>query len=212
MKIGAVYLAAGCSRRMGEAKLPLELAPGVTVGSRGLLELRRCGFQSTVVVVRPQDPLLWLYDRTGSGAKLPKFRISPCKDAREGMSRSIRHGVQALLPEEPDAVLLALADQPFISVSMLQRLVSVYREDPTVDFVASGYGGIAAPPVIFSQSVFPQLCRLEGDAGAWSVLQSPDYRGKVVRYAAEWSFIDVDTREQLDKARRLWSRVHARAK
>lgn len=212
MKIGAIYLAAGFSRRMGEAKLSMELAPGVTVGSRGLLELRRSGLQPIVVVVRPGDPLLWLCDKASGFGQLPKFRISLCKDASEGMSRSIRQGVQALLPEEPDAVLIALADQPFISTSLLQRLVSVYQEDPTVDYVASGYGDIAAPPVIFSKALFPRLCRLEGDTGARGMLQSPDYRGRVVRYAAEWSFVDVDTREQLDKARLIWSQVQARAK
>ncbi|MBM7563306.1 nucleotidyltransferase family protein [Paenibacillus sacheonensis] len=212
MRIGAIYLAAGFSRRMGEAKLPLELAPGITVGSRGLLALRGCGFQPIVVVVRLGDPLLWLYDKAGNFGSLPKFRIIPCKDAREGMSRSIRSGMEALLPEELDAVLITLADQPFISVMQLQRLIAVYKEDPMVDFVASGNGKISAPPVIFSKSLFSRLCQLEGDAGARGILQSPDYRGKVVRYASEWSFVDVDTKEQLDKARLIWSQVQARAK
>lgn len=212
MRIGAVYLAAGNSRRMGEAKLSMELAPGITVGSRGLLELRRGGFRPIVVVVRPEDTLLWLIDKAEGIGELPKFRISPCKDAHEGMSRSIRHGIQAMLPEEPDAVLIALADQPFISASQLKRLANVFREDPTADFVASAYGDIPAPPVIFNKSLFGRLCRLEGDAGARGILQSPEHRGKVVRYAAEWSLVDIDTKAQLNKARLIWSQVQARAK
>ncbi|MBO7745987.1 nucleotidyltransferase family protein [Paenibacillus sp. MWE-103] len=212
MKIGAIYLAAGFSRRMGEAKLPLELAPGVTLGSRGLLEVRRGGFQPIVVVVRPEDPLLWLYDGAAGRARLPKFRIAPCRDAREGMSRSIRIGMQALLPDEPDAVLVALADQPFVSVSLLRRLASVFREDPAADFVASGCDGVSAFPVLFNKTMFDRLCRLEGDAGVRALLQSPEYRGRAVRCAAEWAFVDIDTKAQLEKARLIWSQVQARAR
>ena len=212
MRIGAIYLAAGLSQRMGEAKLPLELAPGVTIGSRGLLELRRSGFSPIVVVVRPEDPLLWLFDGLVGASPLPKFRISPCRDAHEGMSHSIRQGVQAMMPEDPDAVMIMLADQPFISASLLRRLVSVYKEDRTVDYVASGYGDMAGLPVIFNKVMLPRLCKLEGDAGARGILQSSAYRGKVVRYAAEWSFVDIDTKEQLERARLIWSQVQARAK
>ncbi|SFI33136.1 molybdenum cofactor cytidylyltransferase [Paenibacillus sp. UNC496MF] len=212
MRIGAIYLAAGFSRRMGEAKLPLELAPGATLGSRGLLEVRRSGFQPIVVVVRPEDPLLWLYDGTAGLDRLPKFRIAPCKDANKGMSRSIRAGMQALLPEEPDAVLIALADQPFVSASLLRRLASVFRKDPAADFVASGYGDVSAPPALFNKTMFDRLCRLEGDAGARALLRSTEFRGKVVRYAAEWAFVDIDTKEQLEKARLIWSQVQTRAR
>lgn len=199
---------------MGEAKLPLELAPGVTVGSRGLLELRRGGFDPILVVVRPEDPLLWLCDHKAAAPEqgLPKFRIAPCADAHEGMARSIRHGILTLLPYDVDAVVIALADQPFISAFTLKRLVNVYREDPTLDFVASGYGDLSAPPVLFNKSLFPALCELEGDAGARAILRSPDYRSKVVRYAAEWSFVDIDTKEQLERARLIWSQVQLRAK
>ncbi|MBP3963336.1 nucleotidyltransferase family protein [Paenibacillus lignilyticus] len=212
MKIGSIYLAAGSSKRMGEAKLSLELAPGITMGSRGLQELRSCGFHPLTVVVRPDDPLLWLYDRKERIGLLPKYRITPCKEAQCGMSHSIRSGIQGLLPENPDAVLIALADQPFVNATLLKRLVSVYQEDPTVDYVASGYGDVAGPPVIFNKSMFPQLCELEGDAGARKLLKSPKYRGRVVRYAAEWAFIDVDTKDQLEKARLIWSQMQSKAK
>ncbi|REE80113.1 molybdenum cofactor cytidylyltransferase [Paenibacillus taihuensis] len=207
MRIGCIYLAAGSSTRMGEPKLPLELAPGVTVGNQGLQELRYCGFHKLTVVVRPDDPLLWLCDRNRKerNAALPKFRITPCKDAGKGMSYSLRSGLISLLPEKLDAVLVTLADQPFISASLLKRLVYVYREDPSVHYVASGYGESVGTPLILNKSLFPQLLELDGDKGARHILKSPDYVGKVVRYAAEWTFMDIDTHEELEEARQLWS-------
>ncbi|WP_177182494.1 NTP transferase domain-containing protein [Paenibacillus sp. OV219] len=198
---------------MGEPKLSLELAPGITVGGQGLHELRYCGFHPLTVVVRSDDPLLWLCDRNRKDrlTSLPKIRITPCKDAVNGMSYSLRSGLTALLPEKMDAVLVALADQPFISASHLKRLVYVYREDPSLHYVASGYGETVGPPLIMNKSLFPQLLELDGDRGARHILKSPDYVGKVVRYAAEWTFMDIDTREELGEARQLWSQMQMNA-
>ncbi|MBW7461689.1 NTP transferase domain-containing protein, partial [Paenibacillus sepulcri] len=104
---------------MGETKLSLELSPGITLGSRALREMRQCGLDSLTVVVRPEDPLLWLYDRKDYRSPLAKYRIVACKEAHLGMSHSIREGLAALLSDEPDAIVVALADQPFITAALL---------------------------------------------------------------------------------------------
>ncbi|MFC5648494.1 NTP transferase domain-containing protein [Paenibacillus solisilvae] len=197
---------------MGEAKLPLELSPGITLGSRGLRELRACGLSSLTVVVRQEDPLLWVYDRRDLGSRLSKVKIVPCKEAHLGMSHSIRSGLDALLPESPDAVLVALADQPFVTQALLKRLISVYLKDPTVDYVASGQGEASVPPVILSKSIFPVLTELQGDAGARHIFHSPEFKGTRVRYAAEWAFVDVDTPDEMEKARLIWSELQLKAR
>ncbi len=48
------------------------------------------------------------------------------------MSHSIRSGLEAIIPESPDAVLIALADQPFVTEMLLKHLISVYLKDPSV--------------------------------------------------------------------------------
>jgi molybdenum cofactor cytidylyltransferase len=197
---------------MGEAKLSMELSPGVTLGSRALREMRACDLNPLAVVVRTDDPLLWLCDRNDGAGPLPKFRIVPGTQSHMGMSRSIRSGLEALLPDDPDAILIALADQPFVTASLLNRLISVYLEDPSVDYAASGQGTLAIPPVIVSRSMFSRLCQLEGDTGARHLFKSAEYRGVVVRYAAEWAFVDVDTQEEMDKAKMIWSELQAKAR
>ena len=71
--------------------------------------MRACGLDSLTVIVRQEDPLLWVYDRKEIGNRLSKIRIVPCKEAHLGMSHSIRSGLEAIIPESPDAVLIALA-------------------------------------------------------------------------------------------------------
>ncbi|MFB9329009.1 NTP transferase domain-containing protein [Paenibacillus aurantiacus] len=197
---------------MGEPKLSLELSPGITLGSRALREMWRCGISPIVVVVRPDDPLLWLCERDEARAVLPELRIAPCRDAAQGMSRSLQAGIEALRGEQPDAVLIALADQPFVSSLQLRRLMKIYQANSSLDYVASGKGQTPMPPVILSRSLFPAIRNLEGDEGARRIFRDPEYRGMVARFAAEWSFVDVDTPEELGHARTLWQAIQTKAK
>lgn len=174
--------------------------------------MRACGLSSIAVVVRQGDPLLWVHDRKDTSNRLSKFRIVPCKEASLGMSHSIRSGLAALIPESPDAVLIALADQPFVTEMLLRRLISVYLKDPTVDYAASRQGNSVVPPVILSKSVFPVLTQLQGDIGARHIFHSPDFRGARVRSAAEWAFVDVDTPDEMERARLIWSELQLKAK
>ena len=58
---------------------------------------------------------------------------------------------------------------------LLKHLISVYLKDPSVDYVASGQGEAAVPPVILSKSTFPVLNCLEGDVGARHIFRSPEF-------------------------------------
>ena len=61
----------------GGESFPLELSPGITLGSRGLREMRACGLSSLTVVVRKEDTLLWVYDRKEiTGNRLSKIESS----------------------------------------------------------------------------------------------------------------------------------------
>ena len=73
-------------------------------------------------------------------------------------------------------------------------------------------GEAAVPPVILSKSTFPVLNCLEGDVGARHIFRSPEFRGTRVRYAAEWAFIDVDTPDEMERARLVWSELQLKAK
>ncbi len=39
--------------------------------------MRACGLDSLTVIVRQEDPLLWVYDRKEIGNRLSKIRIVP---------------------------------------------------------------------------------------------------------------------------------------
>ena len=118
---------------------------------------------------------------------------------RAGLASSISSGILALA-RDTDGVLLLLADQPFVTKTMLARMIRLFESgSSTGKIVAAGYGRLVAPPVIFSRAYFPELEALRGDAGARSVIQKHQGALSVVKAMLS----DVDTREDLEAAPRL---------
>ncbi|WP_158602253.1 nucleotidyltransferase family protein [Cohnella endophytica] len=186
-------------------KLRMELAPGKKLGSFALEAMRankRIG--SISVVVKEQDvreERSWLPD---DEADDPSLRIVPCPDAAYGMSYSLRAGLSDVLAAEvhPDAIIIALADQPFITPDLIDGLIQTYQDDRRLDFVACAGDAIAVPPVLFAPSMYKALSELEGDAGARKLLSSPRYRGEVVQASSGLMLLDIDTRQDFEEARR----------
>lgn len=180
---------------MGAPKLALAFADGETLGARSWRALRDSGAASSLIaVVRPDDSLSWLPDAAAA-------EIAVCTDAADGMSRSIRCGMRAALRHRPEAVLIALADQPFIEPALYRRLVSVFASDRTAFYVASDYGSFSAPPALFAPALYDALETLEGDAGARKLLSGEVYRGLVVPTGGAWAATDIDTPADWRKVR-----------
>jgi len=108
------------------------------------------------------------------------------------MASSIRAGVEGLVSATPDVVaaVLLLCDQPHVTARIISGLVAAHRATGSA-VVASTYGGSFGVPALFSRTLFAELARLEGAAGAKSVIK---------RHASEAHFlpfqggeVDVDT-------------------
>src|SRR5215472_18238104 len=118
-RIGAVILAAGMSSRMGEAKQLLRL------GERTLLQqvienVRGAGMDEVVLVLGHAAEFI----RESVGPA--NVRIGVNSEYREGMGTSLRTGIAAVSPEI-DAVLIVLADQPFVRAGTLKRVAEEYQ-------------------------------------------------------------------------------------
>ncbi|HWT80923.1 MAG TPA: nucleotidyltransferase family protein [Candidatus Acidoferrum sp.] len=112
----------------------------------------------------------------------------------EGLSSSIRAGIEAVAggPDPPEAVVLAVCDQPLVRSEDIQALVAAFRSTNR-PIIASQYAGTLGVPALFARSVFPELLGLAGDRGAKQVIQR--------NAAAVWPVLcphganDVDTLE-----------------
>ncbi|EFM09262.1 xanthine dehydrogenase subunit B [Paenibacillus curdlanolyticus YK9] len=203
--IVGLLLAAGASSRMGQSKLALEW-PGTseTVGAR-CLRLLQSAVSVSLVVVRPEQPLSWMRPSLApAGLDKERLRILPCANAAEGLSASLRMGVSAAGAMGADAVLVMLADQPFVTEEVLASLVRRYGDGSELDWVAATDGEGPKPPIVLSKRLFEQVETLRGDEGARRIVrQQSSLRGELV-LVDEACFFDIDTPEQWAEAKRRY--------
>jgi len=138
------------------------------------------------------------------GLRREQVRIVNCRDAAQGMAHSLRAGLLELLRLEPqlDAVVVMLADQPFILPAMIDRLVEKMEENAELDYAAYQLkSGAASPPALLARTMFGAVLLLDGDAGARKLFAQSRYKGAVLMPTTQDLLFDVDTPEQLEQAR-----------
>ena len=110
----------------------------------------------------------------------------------EGQATSLAVAVHAATVGGFDAVVVGLADQPFVGAEAWRRVAT---EDVGRPVVVATYGGRRGNPVRLEREVWPLLDR-EGDEGARTLMRGrPELVGEV---ACPGDALDIDTVEDLD--------------
>lgn len=168
--IAAILLAAGRSARFGADKLSA-IIDGKTVLARSAGALSSAGFNANIAVISnaTQGHSLFL-QKSG-------FEIVNNPSAADGISTSIRAGILAAQSLGADAVIIALADMPYVEADHHLRLVQTARGAPS-GMAFSISLKRRSPPAFFGKQWFDRLCSLEGDEGARSIIAAaPDAAG-----------------------------------
>jgi len=195
MTVGIVILAAGASTRMGT---PKQLLP---YGEHTLLS-----HTVEVAIASICHPIIVILGAYAEQIRpvISQYPIQILENTRwnEGMSSSIQVGIQALdkASEKPDAVVVTLCDQPFISTQLINQLVETYftTEKP---IIASEYAGTLGVPTLFSSSFFPNLMDLKGAAGAKKIIEK--YSDRVFSIPFLEGTVDIDTPEEYNQLQNL---------
>jgi molybdenum cofactor cytidylyltransferase len=180
---------------MGQPKLSITLLKNEKLGSLALREAYHSKLNRILLITRCEDSLAWLPEEYDE--RTNRCERVVCDAADQGISYSLRSGIEAAQTKGADAVVVMLADQPFISAMMIDRMIAAYEQQPELQYVASGDRGIKKPPILWARSMFPVLFQLQGDEGARSILSSPDYRGIKVDEPLAYRFQDADTLEDI---------------
>lgn len=161
---GVILLAAGFSRRFGSSKLKARLPNGKTVAQQ-TLERIQAATDNVIVVTREE----LLDDLLQAGA--PSDQTYLCPDAEQGMGHTLACGI-AHIPAHWDAVLVCLADMPFVDTRTYTTLLNALRPDV---IVVPEYQGKRGNPVGFGRKWFAQLAQASGDSGGREVMKgNPD--------------------------------------
>jgi molybdenum cofactor cytidylyltransferase len=195
--IAAVVLAAGMSARMGKPKQTMHL-DGVPMLGRVLEVLRRTRVDQTVVVLGAGA------DKIRSQVKMTKEKVVINPAPRKGMSESLKLGIRSV-EREADAVLVVLADQPFLMAKTVDRLIDTYVESHAL-VVVPVHRGHRGNPVLFDRAVYPQIMKIEGDVGAKSVVEGNKDNLVAVEVDDEGVLTDLDTPSDYERATASQSR------
>ncbi len=172
--IAAIILAAGASRRMGQAK---QLLP--YKGQTLLSHVINCAIASScnsVIVILGANADQIEPEITSLAVKIVKNNTW-----NEGISSSIRCGIACVQEQDLniDGVVFLTCDQPFISAEIIKQLIEAY-DSTNKPIIASQYGKTLGIPVLFSRSFFSELMQLKGDFGAKKIIKKyPDLVSKI---------------------------------
>ncbi|MGN7386518.1 nucleotidyltransferase family protein [Sporosarcina sp. SAFN-015] len=167
MSIIGIYLAAGKSRRMGTNKLSLAVGK-MALGSLALDTAIQSSLDSICIIVNKDDDLTWISERLKSHEKC---KVITCADADIGQSASLRCGIEYAMEAGASAIVVLLADQPFITIQMIDEIVACWKEHPNSKYIATSHDGMMKPPILFTRDLFPVLLGVHGDQGAREILR-----------------------------------------
>ena len=187
-RVRALVLAAGAGSRFGGGKLAVRI-DGQPVLQHVLDALADAGLDDPIVVLSPGSEIKGLDWRRARQVTNP--------DPARGLSSSLRLGWEHALAEapEPDAVLIALGDQPLVRADVV-RSIAAMPLDPARPFVATTYAtGGGHNPVRVESPGGTTIAEAVGDRGLGPMLER---RPELVRWLdVEGDNPDVDTAADL---------------
>jgi len=189
-KISGILLAAGEASRMGCQKLLLPWR-GTTILESIVDSYVHSKIFELNVVVNPDNPQI------KKALMMKPIVIVENPDYKEGMSTSIRQGIEAT-SAQADGYLIGLGDQPLITTDIIDHLVSSFsKECPGI--VICSHQGKRGHPVIFARKFRRALLALERDKGGQMIIKQHSDEIQQVESGSKSIFMDIDTPEDYEK-------------
>ena len=192
-KVSAIVLAAGQSQRMGARNKLLEQVGGKAM-VRIATEAALGSCADEVIVVTGHEA-----ERVAGELDDLSVRIVDNPDFAEGLSTSLRAGLSAVSPDS-DAAIIALADMPRVTSSVLDHLIDVFSETPATQIVVPTFEGKRGNPVLWGRRFFADLMTVEGDVGGRALIGAHADLVSEIDVGADVE-LDVDTPEALARVR-----------
>jgi molybdenum cofactor cytidylyltransferase len=193
--VAAIILAAGRSTRMGGPnKLLAELGGKPLV--RVVTEQALASKASIVIVVTGHQAEQ--VEKALRGLSV-KFVRNP--DFAEGLAGSVKAGIAAV-PDNADGAAICLGDMPLISADLIDRLIEAFAPDRGNLIAVPVSDGRRGNPVLWSRRFFNELMTLDGDIGARHLIARHGEAVAEVPVEGHGAFLDIDTPQALEEARR----------
>lgn len=179
-RVVAIALAAGLSRRLGNANKLLLDFNGKRLFSHTLERISAADFAARIVVTNYREIEAYAAERG--------FAVTGNPASAAGVAGSIRAGLCAAGPAA--GYMFFNCDQPLLSAAVITEILAAfYRTDkiiiPTV-------GGVRYSPCLFPQRFKAELLALSGDHGGKAVYKRHIAAVEFMAFAEATDFMDLD--------------------
>ena len=189
-KIGAIILAAGLSKRMGQSKLLLSLK-GKPIFRYPLEQAIRNHMQP-ICLIGGQH--MQAFQTESSDLLNVEYIYNPRYE--KGMSSSLKIGIENI-KYRTDATIIFLADQPFVPDLVLQSMIEQFGKDTRI--VRPQYQGNFGHPILIDKSLYDEFLNLEGDQGGKEIINKYKNDTKILSFDNTFWGMDIDTPEDYRK-------------
>jgi molybdenum cofactor cytidylyltransferase len=185
-----VLLAAGFSRRFGQANKLLHVLPdGLSIGyasAKNLID----ALPVSVAVIQPDN-----HELAGQLESVG-LKVVACK-IEQGMAYSLATATQyaGMFAESSEGFVIALADMPFIRPATIEMVANRLSQGNPI--VLPTYLGARGHPVGFAAKFRGELEKLQGDEGARSIIKSHQDAVHVFECEDYGILMDIDTQADL---------------
>jgi molybdenum cofactor cytidylyltransferase len=189
--IWTMILAAGESRRMGTPKLLLPFREKTMIETL-VAEVLRSKSDKTMVVLGAEKEKI---ERI-----ISRLQVAIVVNTRyeEGMLSSIQAGFEAL-PDEVEAVLVCLGDQPLIPFFVLDKLIEAYK-DTKKGIIIPVYKKSRGHPILIDMKYKPDIKRISPDIGLRALVHDHSQDVMEVEVDAPQILKDIDKPEDYMRA------------
>jgi molybdenum cofactor cytidylyltransferase len=193
IRLNAVIMAAGQSRRFGSNKLLLTLQGKPVI--QHLLDQFPFQLFHQVVMVYSHEPVRIIAQN---------YPLLLCRNDRPllGKGETIRLGLETC--DDAEGTLFLVADQPLLKDATISALVEKFLHHPT-RIVMPVIDTTPCNPVFFPAACLHELKSLRGDVGGKVVIQKHPELVIPVPFNDPHEFIDIDAPETYDKLTKLCS-------
>ena len=190
VRVGAVVLAAGLSRRMGGRNKLLLDVDGAPMVARA----------ADAMLASPARPVVVVTGAEAAGVRAALagrelIFVHNCEPAT-GLSSSLRLGVAAL-GAKVDGAVICLGDMPWVRAEHVEALIAAFAVSGERPICVPIHGRKRGNPVLWPARHFPAIAALTGDEGARSLLDAHASEICYVPVDDPGVTLDVDTPEAL---------------
>jgi len=182
--INAIILAAGASERMGKPK-PLLRFNDKTFLDQIISVLKRSeADRITVVLGAEAEKIKKTIDLSGTSIVINK-------DYQKGQLSSLILGIEQT-PQETEAILICLVDNPFITKEVVNKIISKFKETNN-PIIVPVFNKKRGHPTLFSRSLFNELLNAPEEQGARYVIYSNEEKILELETSENGILIGIDT-------------------